>query len=214
MARKGLSDKLLPGPPSVGVLGIIVKCVDLALLCQNTSLGVADIYLLFKDHNSLLEASSLCALSLSLSLSLFVSLSLSLYLSVSISLALRLSTYLSLCIYICISFFSLCLTLSLSLSLPFTLSLSPSQSLSLYHSLSCLYIYIYMLWSYYLVQVWPFWKLLSGPSLFFLKHRLPKNTIKIGVQPFFFEKKLRAKILEVIIWSKLAFFKTQSTWTR
>ena len=49
--------------------------------------------------------------------------------------------------------------------------------------------YIYMLWGYYLVQVWPFWKLLSGPSLFFLKHRLPKNTIKIGVSALFFWKK-------------------------
>ena len=46
-----------------------------------------------------------------------------------------------------------------------------------------------MLWGYYLVQVWPFWKLLSGPSLFFLKHRLPKNTIKIGVSALFFWKK-------------------------
>ena len=45
-----------------------------------------------------------------------------------------------------------------------------------------------MLWGYYLVQVWPFWKLLSGPSLFFSKHRLPKNTIKIGVSAHFFWK--------------------------
>ena len=30
-----------------------------------------------------------------------------------------------------------------------------------------IYIYIYMLWSYYLVQVWGFWKLLSGPSWVF-----------------------------------------------
>ena len=77
------------------------------------------------------------------------------------------------------------------------------------------YIYIYIccgviIWSkfgpfgsYYLVQV-----------VFFLKHRLPKNTIKIGVSALFLEKELRAKNLEVIIWSKLAFFKTQSTWTR
>ena len=81
-----------------------------------------------------------------------------------------------------------------------------------------IYIYIYML-CYIAV------KLLSGPSLALLeviiwskfvfpKHRLPKNTIKIGVSALFFWKKLRATILEVIIWSKLAFFKTQSTWTR
>ena len=57
------------------------------------------------------------------------------------------------------------------------------------HFDSTAYIYIYMLWGYYLVQVWPFWKLLSGPSLFFLKHRLPKNTIKIGVSALFFLKK-------------------------
>ena len=52
-----------------------------------------------------------------------------------------------------------------------------------------IYTHTYMLWGYYLVQVWPFWKLLSGPSLFFLKHRLPKNTIKIGVSALFFWKK-------------------------
>ena len=69
-----------------------------------------------------------------------------------------------------------------------------------------------------LVQVWPFWKLLSGPSLFFFffsKTPIAKKHYKNrGFSPFFLEKKLRAKILEVIIWSKLAFFKTQSTWTR
>ena len=53
----------------------------------------------------------------------------------------------------------------------------------------CVFIYIYMLWSYYLVQVWGFWKLLSGPSLFFLKHRLSKNTIKIGVSAHFVWRK-------------------------
>ena len=75
---------------------------------------------------------------------------------------------------------------------------------------------IYMLWSYYLVQVWPFWKLLSGPSLFFFQNTdcQKKHYKNRGFSPLFLEKKLRAKILEVIIWSKLAFFKTQSTWTR
>ena len=38
-----------------------------------------------------------------------------------------------------------------------------------------------MLWCYYLGQVWPFEVLLSGPSLFFIKHCLSKNTINIGV---------------------------------
>ena len=56
-----------------------------------------------------------------------------------------------------------------------------------------MHIYIYMLWSYYLVQVWPFWKLLSGPSLLFLKHRLPTNTIKIGVSALFVWKKIARK---------------------
>ena len=64
-----------------------------------------------------------------------------------------------------------------------------------------------MLWSYYLVQVWVFWKLLSGPSLFFLQHRLPKNTLKIEDSAHIFGKKFAHRILEVIIWSKLAFFK-------
>ena len=48
------------------------------------------------------------------------------------------------------------------------------------------YIYTYMLWCYYLGQVWPFEVLLSGPSLFFTKHCLSKNTIKIGVSALFF----------------------------
>ena len=48
------------------------------------------------------------------------------------------------------------------------------------------YIYIYMLWCYYLGQVWPFEVLLSGPSLFFTKHCLSKNTIEIGVSALFF----------------------------
>ena len=52
-----------------------------------------------------------------------------------------------------------------------------------------------MLWCYYLGQVWPFEVLLSGPSLFFTKHCLSKNTIKIGVSALFFlKKKLRAQI--------------------
>ena len=57
------------------------------------------------------------------------------------------------------------------------------------HTYTCVYIYIYMLWSYYLVQVWGFGKLLSGPSLFFLKHRLPNNTIKIVVSAHYLEQK-------------------------
>ena len=52
------------------------------------------------------------------------------------------------------------------------------------------HIYIYMLWCYYLGQVWPFEVLLSGPSLFFTKHCLSKNTIKIGVSALFFLKKI------------------------
>ena len=35
-----------------------------------------------------------------------------------------------------------------------------------------------MLWSYYLVQVWGFWKLLSGPSLFFSKTSIAKKYYK------------------------------------
>ena len=63
-------------------------------------------------------------------------------------------------------------------------------------------------------------KLLSGPSLgvldviiwskfvFFLKHRWPKNTIKIVVSaPFFGKMNCARIILEVIIWSKLAFLR-------
>ena len=52
------------------------------------------------------------------------------------------------------------------------------------------YIYIYMLWGYYLGQVWPFEVLLSGPSLFFTKHCLSKNTIKIGVSALWFLEKI------------------------
>ena len=50
--------------------------------------------------------------------------------------------------------------------------------------------YTYMLWSYYLVQVWPFWKLLSGPSLFFFsKTPIAKKHYKNwGFSPFFFWK--------------------------
>ena len=35
--------------------------------------------------------------------------------------------------------------------------------------LMLIHLYTYMLWSYYLVQVWVFWKLLSGPSWGFWK---------------------------------------------
>ena len=69
-----------------------------------------------------------------------------------------------------------------------------------------IYIYICMLWSYYLVQVWPFEGLLSGPSLF-EKHCLSKTLYKIGVSECFVTKKLRANISGVIIWSKFAFLK-------
>ena len=48
-----------------------------------------------------------------------------------------------------------------------------------------------MLWGYYLVQVWPFWKLLSGPSLFFSKTPIAKKHYKNrGFSPFFLEKKI------------------------
>ena len=47
--------------------------------------------------------------------------------------------------------------------------------------------------SYYLVQVWPFERLLSGPSLFFEKHCLSKSTIKIGYQHILFENKVARK---------------------
>ena len=54
-----------------------------------------------------------------------------------------------------------------------------------------IYIYIYTLWGYYLVQVWPFWKLLSGPSLFFYKTPIAKKHYKNrGFSPFFLEKKI------------------------
>ena len=69
------------------------------------------------------------------------------------------------------------------------------------------YVYIYMLWCYYLGQVWLFEVLLSGPSLFFTKHCLSKNTIKIGVSAGFFEKKNCARKFEVLLsgpsWSFL-----------
>ena len=48
------------------------------------------------------------------------------------------------------------------------------------------YVCTYMQWCYHLGQVWPFEVLLSGPSLFFTKHCLSKNTIKIGVSALFF----------------------------
>ena len=51
----------------------------------------------------------------------------------------------------------------------------------------CTHIYVYMLWSYYLVQVWPFQGLLSGQSLFFLT-LFVKNTINIGVSAHFLNK--------------------------
>ena len=46
--------------------------------------------------------------------------------------------------------------------------------------LTYIYIYMYMLWSYYLVQVWGFRELSSGPSLFvfFFLTRLVKETIE------------------------------------
>ena len=61
------------------------------------------------------------------------------------------------------------------------------------------YIYMHMLWCYYLAQVWPFEVLLSGPSLFFTKHCLSKNTIKIGVSALFFWKKNCARKFEVLL---------------
>ena len=91
-----------------------------------------------------------------------------------------------------------------------------SQTCGLTQSLmDVLEIYIYscgvIIWSkfggfkcYYLVQV-----------CFLIKHRLSKNTVKIEVSALFFcKKKLRAKILNVIVWSKLTLFKTHPTWTR
>ena len=93
--------------------------------------------------------------------------------------------------------------------------MNPPKNIPILNTTPYIYIYIYMLWGYYLVQVWPFWKLLSGPSLFFSKTPIAKKHYKnSGFSPFFWEKKLCTKKLEVIIWSKLAFFKMQSTWTR
>ena len=59
--------------------------------------------------------------------------------------------------------------------------------------------YIYMLWCYYLGQVWPFEVLLSGPSLLFTKHCLPKNTIQIGVSALSVLKKNCVRKLEVLL---------------
>ena len=51
-----------------------------------------------------------------------------------------------------------------------------------------------MLWSSYLVQVWGFGKLLSGPSLFFvLKTPIAKKHYKNRVSAHFCGKKMRAK---------------------
>ena len=50
-------------------------------------------------------------------------------------------------------------------------------------------IYIYMLWSYYLVQVWGFWSLLSGPSLFIVQHCLSIKHYRIGVSAHFLKTK-------------------------
>ena len=79
--------------------------------------------------------------------------------------------------------------------------------------------YRYMLWSYYLVQVWPFEGLLSGPSLlktlFVTKHY--KNR---GFSTFLC---CAPKISGVLIWSKFRFLKctqlgpdyyNNPTWTR
>ena len=81
----------------------------------------------------------------------------------------------------------------LTLSLDQFLTLKPPNLGPVSNFTAYIYIYIYMLWSYYLVQVWVFWKLLSGPSLFFLQHRLPKNTIKIEDSAHIFGKKIRAQ---------------------
>ena len=54
--------------------------------------------------------------------------------------------------------------------------------------------YIYMLWSYYLVQVWLFEGLLSGPSLCF-KTLSVRNTIKIGVSAQSFSRKVARGLL-------------------
>ena len=63
----------------------------------------------------------------------------------------------------------------------------------------CMYVCIYMLWSYYLVQVWPFWKLLSGPSLFFSKTPIAKKHYKNrGFSPFFLEKNCAQKFWKLL----------------
>ena len=56
----------------------------------------------------------------------------------------------------------------LTLNLDHFLTLKPPNLGPLFNFTQHIYIYMHMLWSYYLVQVWPFWKLLSGPSLLFL----------------------------------------------
>ena len=69
------------------------------------------------------------------------------------------------------------------------------------------YTYIYILWSYQLGQVWGFSKLLIGPSLF-LALFVKKHYKNKGFSTFFIKRKLRAQILKVINWAKLAFFWT------
>ena len=64
-----------------------------------------------------------------------------------------------------------------------------------------------MLWSYYLVQVWPFQGLLSGPCSFVFNTVCQKHC-KIGVSTLFFvTKKLRTEKSGFIIWSKFALLK-------
>ena len=91
----------------------------------------------------------------------------------------------------------------LTLNLDHFLTLKPPNLGPLFNFTAC----IYMLWCYYLGQVWPFEVLLSGPSLFFTKHCLSKNTIKIGVSALFFWKKNCARKFEVLLsgpsWSFL-----------
>ena len=59
--------------------------------------------------------------------------------------------------------------------------------------------YRYMLWSYYLVQVWPFWKLLSSPSLFFSKTPIAKKHYKNrGFSPFFGKKNCAQKFWKLL----------------
>ena len=82
-----------------------------------------------------------------------------------------------------ISFYIYIYTYTHSLYLLSISSLSLSLSLSLY---ICCEV------NYYLVQVWPFWKLLSGPSLFFSKTQIAKKHYKNrGFSPFFLEKNAR-----------------------